>query len=454
MPATQERQIRASGTRFKLFPQLPVVAAFAEPETVWGSPIPGSIQPGPADDRMYVVDPIDKPRPYEFPNLPPYRGALHPPVAPDASGHFDYLEPGSKAFAAAHMYGTIRRMLDIWEGYFGRRIEWHFREHFERLELIPFVDWDNAHSGYGFIELGYGETETGERHPYSLNFDVMAHEIGHSFIFSEVGIPPPATLTAEYRGFQESAADLIVLVSVLHFDTVVDHLLRTSNGNLYTLNELNRIGELSETEQIRLACNDLRMSDVVDVTTPAAQLSQPELHRIGDPLTGAIFDIFVEVYQDYLVEDGLIGEDLEALSYGAPEDDSRLEFIERGFANAYRGRHDAFKNALLRARDYLGELLSGTWSRLSPHLLTFSDVGNALLSADRDLTGGRHHSIIHDSLAWREIGLAEDRGRSTVPDGPDRARQEGGLTGHRRRHVRTLPFRERWRLAHQEPELF
>ena len=447
MPAEQDQLLRATGTRFKLYPQAPVLAAFAEPETVWVSQRPGTIQPGPADDRIYVVEPVDKPRLYDFPYLPPYRGPIRAPVAPGRDGHFDHLGPGDPGFEAAHMYGTIRRVLDVWEGYFGREIPWHFRDRFERLELTPFVNWDNAQSGYGFIEVGYGETETGARHPYALNFDVLAHELGHSMIFSEVGTPPPATMTAEYRGFQESASDLVALVAVLHFDTVVDRVLRNSNGDLYTLNELNRIGELSETEQIRLACNSLRMSDVADVMTPAEQLSQPELHRLGEPLTGAIFDIFVEVYQELLVDAGLIDAKLAALSYGAPEDGAPLASIERRFAAAYRDRHDAFKEVLLRARDYLGALLANTWMRIPRHLLSFGDVSMALLASDLALTGGRYRQIIRDSLAWREITLPTMGGRSALFTGRDLASLEWGLAVRQSRHLRSLPYRERWRLA-------
>ncbi|TDJ14556.1 MAG: hypothetical protein E2O65_14135 [Gammaproteobacteria bacterium] len=447
MPAEQDQLLQATGTRFKLYPQAPVLAAFAEPETVWVSQRPDTIQPGPADDRLYVVEPIDKPRPYEFPYLPPYRGPTRAAVGPGRDGHFDHLEPGDPGFEAAHMYGTVRRVLDIWEAYFGRSIPWHFRDRFERLELIPFVDWDNAQSGYGFIEVGYGEAESGARHPYSLNFDVLAHEFGHSLIFSEVGVPTPATMTAEYRGFQESASDLVALVAVLHFDTVVDRVLRNSNGDLYTLNELNRIGELSETEQIRLACNSLRMSDVADVMTPAEQLSQPELHRLGEPLTGAIFDIFVEVYQELLVDAGLIDAELAALSYGAPEDGAPLASIERRFAAAYRDRHDAFKEVLLRARDYLGALLTNTWMRIPRHLLSFRDVSMALLASDLSLTGGRYRQIIRGSLAWREITLPTMGGRSALFTGRDLASLELGLAVRKSRHLRSLPYRERWRLA-------
>jgi len=254
-------------------------------------------------------------------------------------------------------------------------------------------------------------------------------------------------MTAEYRGFQESASDLVVLVAVLHFDTVVDRLLHNSNGDLYTLNELNRIGELSETEQIRLACNTLRMSGVADVTTPADQLSQPELHRLGEPLTGAIFDIFVEVYQELLVDAGLIDVELAALSYGTPEDGAHLASIERRFAAAYRDRHDAFKEVLLRARDYLGALLANTWMRIPRHFLSFGDVSMALLASDLALTGGRYRQIIRGSLAWREIALPTMEGRSALITGSDSTSSGWGLAIRQSRHLRSLPYRERWRLA-------
>ena len=88
---------------------------------------------------MYVVDAIGKPGPYEYPYLPPYVGPAFPPALPDPDGHFDHLEIGSPAFRAAHMYATVRRVLDIWEGYAGHRIDWHFRGVHNRLELVPYV---------------------------------------------------------------------------------------------------------------------------------------------------------------------------------------------------------------------------------------------------------------------------------------------------------------------------
>ena len=166
MSVKLDADLKGKGTKFRLFPQPGFLEPYQEPETVWISPRAGSIGPGPADDRMYVVDTIDKEQPYEFPYLPPYDGPVRPPVEPNEFGHFDHLEVGSREFEAAHMYGTLRRVLDIWEGYFEKRIDWHFQDRYSRLELIPLLDWDNAQSGYGFIETGYEQTDEKEIRPF------------------------------------------------------------------------------------------------------------------------------------------------------------------------------------------------------------------------------------------------------------------------------------------------
>src|SRR5688572_2619439 len=73
---------RGRGTRFRLYPQPPILQSIGAPEIVWVSQPPGSIGPGPSDDRMYVIDAVGKDEHYAFPYLPPYRGARNPPVRP------------------------------------------------------------------------------------------------------------------------------------------------------------------------------------------------------------------------------------------------------------------------------------------------------------------------------------------------------------------------------------
>ena len=396
-----------TGTKFRLFPQPRFLEAFKEPETVRVSPPAGSVGPGPADDRMRVIDPIDKRRPYGMNRgphgslylyLPPWPGSVYPPAMPSETGHFDHLEVDTPEFEAAHLYGTVRRVLDIWEHYFARRIEWHFRQDYDRLEMVLLPGLDNARVGYGFMEVGSHTTEEGDVRPFSLNFDVLAHELGHLIIYSEVGVPTVATEQGEYFGFHESAADSVALLSVLHFDSVIDELLETTRGNLYVLNHLNRLAELSETEQIRIASNDVRLSDF--------SVGWTDEHDLSKPLTGAIFDIFVDVFHESLLDRALISpyvEDLAAQVQRRPEYEDLIQSL---FDEAYRKNHEGFRQALLEARDRMGLYLATTWSRLSPHHLGYDDVGVALLEVDREFSGGRYRRAILNNRRWRDIGTA------------------------------------------------
>lgn len=394
MPVQSESNVRGLGTKFLLFPQAASIAGYGEPERVWVSPPAGTVGPGPADERMYVVDVVDKPSPYEYPYMPPFDGEAHAPVGADSDGHFDRLTPGTRGFAAAHLYGSVRRVLDIWESYFGRRIEWFFGHDYPRLELIPIVDWPNAQSGYGFMEFGLERDQAGKAQLYALNFDVVAHEMGHTILFSAMGVPSPEQRTLEFYGFHEACADLATLVSMLHFDSVADRLLRATRGNLYTLNELNRIAELSENRQIRLACNSRRMSDVT-----------AEVHDLSRPLTGAVFDMLVDIYLELLAARNLIDGAVVALTRRDLEGDRALDRIQGAFDAAYRDRHFAFKAVLAEARDAVGERLAWLWQNLPADGLSYVEAGSQLLAADAALGDGRYGRAILECLAWREIDL-------------------------------------------------
>jgi hypothetical protein len=396
-----DRRLAESGTRFLLFAQPRFLTKddgsplFPRPEVVTVSVPPEAIQPGPADDRMFVIDAKGKTRYSQF-NRPPYLGPSHPPVQPDDDGHFTHLVPGTRQFSAATMYATVRRVLDIWEDYFEHRIDWHFEPDFARLELIPLIEWDNAQSGYGFLEFGFGRTDRAtidHNLPYCENFDVLAHELGHSIVFTEVGFPSsPADEAIDYGGLHECSGDLTAIVALLHFDSFVDYLLDQTKGNLLTVNGLDRVGELSDSREIRVALNSKRMSDVGD-----------EPHERSLPLTGAIFDTMVEVFQKRLVENGLIEDELRVDSNNLPGDSVDLVDIQQRFTDHYEGHEAEFKTTLLEARDYLGRLLATTWGSLRPDFLTYHDVLRGLIRADRRIAHGSNQAIIRECFAWREI---------------------------------------------------
>ena len=327
-----------AGTRFRLFPQSPETGLFSEPETVIIARPPGGIGPGPCDDRMYVADAIGKLVPYGegvWPSAPPWPGLIRPPVPPGPDGNFDHIPVDSPDFLPVHMYGVVRLVLDIWESYLGGPVQWVHGSQWPRLELVPVVDWDNAHFGPGYMEAGIRRDKKGIPHLFCLNFDVLAHEMAHAILFSVVGFPSRSSVTAEYLGFQEGCSDFMALVSALHFASVIDLTLDETGGNLYVLNTLSRIGETSATEQIRIASNDLKLSDFAGVAyTPNGRWVDPtgqerDAHELSLPLSGALFDILVEFFQDGLVARGIIPPDDDVRGWSREEVEGDYDRLAR-----------------------------------------------------------------------------------------------------------------------------
>jgi hypothetical protein len=417
------------GTLFRLFPQTPTGETSMPAEIIEVSPPVGSLGPGPSDDRMYVIFPVEKPREYgmheddkgyPYVYLPPWDGALYEPATPDEDGNFlQYDDIDDPRFHAAHTYASIRFTLDVWERYYGRPIEWYFREYYDQAEVVIIPEFENAQIGRGFIEVGTDvNKKDGSLSPFSLNFDVIAHEIGHGILFSEVGEPAPEKETAEYLGFQESSADIVSMIAILHFDSVIDEVLESTSGNLYMANHLNRFAETSPVGQIRMASNNLKLSDF--------SAGWKDSHRLAQPLTGAVFDILVDIFHEELVRVGAISASLEEISdrlEGTPEYEAQLQ---DDFERAYAAYPELFRESLLYARDALATLLIDTWARLSPDYFNYTDVYRAMLKADRAVFDGLYHDIIDVNFKWRHIGSA-----TVGPQLPKDKDDEPGHGGHK-----------------------
>ena len=300
-------------------------------------------------------------------------------------------------------------VLDIWERYFGRRIEWHFAQDYRRLEIGILPGLNNAYAGYGFMEVGAHRFPDGSHAPYALNFDVIAHELGHLILYSTIGLPSPAAQQGEYFGFQESGADTTALIAGLHFESLLARLLTETHGNLYTYNELDRFAELAPHDQIRLASNDVKMS--------AFAAGWIDEHALSQPLTGAVFDILVDIFQEMLVERGLIPKDVaEATRHvrNSPENAATLQPV---FDAAFADRYEDFRAALVDARDYMGFALAQTWKQLTADYFTYLDVAEAMIGAEARMSGGRYRRAMVESFDWREIGKVR-AGPRLAPPGP------------------------------------
>lgn len=431
------------GTRFRLYPAY--ADGFAEPELVTLSPPAGSLGPGPADMAMVTVNPLRKDQPYNPPGyMPPYRGPVHRPAPPDKDGHFDWIPVETEQFLAAHTYGSVRRTLDIWEAELGHRIVWWHAAFLPIVELIPLVHWANAHSGPGFIEMGRQPTASGGIAPFCLNYDVLAHETGHAILFSQIGTPEPLAVTREFLAFHESFADLIAIIGILHFHAIAAHVLSETAGDLYRPSDVSRIGIISRTEQIRIANNSATMADVANVqlapdgswTDPSGQ--NRNQHSIAEPLTGAVFDILVEFYQDTLVRQGLIPAASDVRGWTEREVASASESIDRTFAESFARFAPVFRAALDHARDLVATCMAHVMVTLKPKTLNFARVAARFLEAaaalgqasilpallGRFLCRGidpRPHLSIAIALG-RVRRPSRARGTLIVPEAPNRVR--------------------------------
>jgi hypothetical protein len=391
-PARTRRDTGRLGTRFLIFPQPPFVPGYERPEVVWLSTPPDQIVAGPANRRLYVVDPLNPKVPYQYPHLPPCTGPLRPPAEPGPDGHFDYLNPTSRQFLAAHAFACVHRVLDICENYVGGEIRWFFAPTYERLEIVPHLVWNNSQSGYGFLEMGEDESRE-DGIPYALNFDAIAHETGHLVLLSTLGVPSTGNPTSDFLAYHEAIADFISLIGLLHFDTALDRILRRTRGNLLVMNELDRFAELSDEKQVRVFSHSLKLQDVGQ-----------EIHDRSKPFTGAMFDSLIDVYQVLLLERGLTNLDVRKI------DDLRNQLTQADVENElsitrenYETRHFAVKSALTEARDILGEALARSWSTLSPDGLSFGAASESLITACENVRNGQFADRLYRNFEWRGI---------------------------------------------------
>jgi hypothetical protein len=393
------------GTRFNLFVQPPIGGYRNETEVITVSSPAGSVRAGPSSDRMYVVAPVGKRFPYgtnaapygtPFIYLPPWNGPEREPAIPDEDGHFDGYAPGDPGFEAAHAFGAVRFTLDVWERYLGQPVIWHFRDHFARLEISLLPQWNNAQYGYGYLEIGSHFREGRKVASFALDFDVLAHEIGHAIIYGVLGVPRTGTEYPEYFGFHESFSDCVSLIAAMHFPSVLAGVLNQTHGNLARENRLARFSEFAPHRQLRRANNRRTMAEFT--------FQYKDEHALSQPLTGAIFDILSDIFHERLVEHGMISREAENLADIAEHDSDADRMVQRIFDRAYSAHAEGFRVSLEEARDIVGQYLAETLWDLAADFLDYGDVARAFLRADAVFSGGRYSRIIRRNFRIRGIG--------------------------------------------------
>jgi hypothetical protein len=400
---------RRGGTRFVIYTQWRRRARDFKPEIITLDVAPGRVKAGPSDAGTRVIDARRK-LPYTHEQAgrivatPPYpRGRpRYPMVRPNSRGHFDHLRPGTRQFSAVSAFATVHCVLQIWRHYFRRPLlPWFFEAKRAWLELIPRVESANAWSGEGFLEFGYANWDSRIR--FCDLFDVVAHETGHLILKKMIGNPTDGAKTLAYRAHEEAGADLIALVSALHFDSVVDRLLWRTRGALFSVNELSRLAEYGRKREVRELFNEERLSS--PRIRRAAETYQS--HAYSLPFSGAAYDVLVGLYLRNLRDGGVLERDASLTRPGAPR--HALAMAQRAFHHRFatRRRFEAaqaqLKDALLDARDVFARTMAHAWRNTSVGGFSYGRAVTNMLEADREVSGGRNALMIRDLFAWRGI---------------------------------------------------
>ena len=170
-------------------------------------------------------------------------------------------------------------------------------------------------------------------------------------------------------------------------------------------------------------------------------------HDLSLPLTGAVFDIWVDIFHESLLDRQLIGPEVEDLADQVERVPEYQGLIQSLFDRAYALNQVAFKQAFLEARDYMGRALAHTWRQLSPDYLNYEDVAAALLAADRLLSGGRYQRLIARNFAlarhWSDCG----RPAARTAGAESHAFSARTLAPQVAPHLPRMSYRERWEVA-------
>ena len=383
------------GTRFLIFPQPPYVSGYEKPEVVWLAPPAGRILAGPADDRMYVIDPAVPKRPMHSPCYRLIRVASDRLSSPGrtaisitssrARRHFCRhtamparagFWTSARATSAGPSAGSSSRPSGGW------RLSRAFSTGTMHSRASASSNWGKAN-------------RPRTTSSFALNFDSVAHEMGHLVLLSELGLLFGDGRGSDFFAYHEAVADFVSLLGLLHFDTAIDRILRRTNGNLLINNELDRFAELSDERQIRSFSNSLRSRDVSD-----------EVHDRSKPFAAGLFDCVVEVYQTLLFDRGL--SDIDPRLYSNLRQEMAPDLIETSLRDTragYEPRHFASKAALQEARDIVGESLVRSWASLEPDDLTFERAANAFLDTAEMGRARPYVNQLEDCMKWREIIL-------------------------------------------------
>lgn len=199
-------------------------------------------------------------------------------------------------FHQVSVWATLQRALAFFEdgSALGRRIPWAFEGN--RLIVVPRAGYgENAFYDRGSKSLQFYYFGSDPDIVYTcLSTDIVNHEFGHAVLD---GIRPLYNESSfvQTGAFHEFIGDLTAILLTLRNNDLRGYLAKATEGNIDEADAISSIAEefgknVSGRPYLRTAKNNGRMSDMKGETSA---------HRVSTVLTGAMFQILVELANHY-----------------------------------------------------------------------------------------------------------------------------------------------------------
>lgn len=320
------------------------------------------VQPGLLNNRVMIVD------------------ETTPIAQPD--DHDSYLYwPGTPEFDQVNAFYYATFTLRMMERYAQRVLPWSFAA--PRLKIYPHMgELANAFYNEQAQVLGFHAYRVnGQQASTAQSADIVSHETAHA-VLDGVRDLWNESFGLGCRALHESVADIVALLVALHDDALVQRVLKWTNDDLRLTNVITEVAEhLAQAEEanspdaaihthhLRNAINpfvNMAFDELpYDVADPETMLSRQE-HNYSRVFTGAFWDIFVAIYDEFRQTDAA--------------------FI-----------------AATRARRELGGLLMLALDLSPVGELDYADAACVFLTADHILTAGAFLPMLKAAFIGRRI---------------------------------------------------
>jgi hypothetical protein len=234
-----------------------------------------TINPGPADDRVRIVD---------FEVLPDEKGDF---ISGSRTGPYDIDE-----LDAVHSFGIIRYILKMYEDTLQQKIRWSWESDGNLQPLNVYIRNKGINARYvksaRCIQLDYfGANKTWTY--YCRSVDIIAHETGHAIL--DALKPAWENGTVETRGMAEAFCDLTAMFVVTTQLDLCEIVLHENHGNFQKNSILSLFGAgfgsvENDKASIRNAINSRKFDEGYEFS-----------YEYAEVLTGALYDLLIAMIQ-------------------------------------------------------------------------------------------------------------------------------------------------------------